>query len=131
MWSIQLGLSTGLLGCKAWVAETTLVLPRWSRTDQDDFISAETPFGNPVIQYKNFPQKLKRQDVVLRRVLKDGVTNKLTPNWEGSFKIVEEVGKGACCNYLLVVHVLFYTHFVLCFFSIPNPQWLDTVPHNT
>ncbi|RDX60378.1 hypothetical protein CR513_61486, partial [Mucuna pruriens] len=44
MWSIQLGLSTGLLGCKAWVAETTLVLPRWSRTDQDDFISAETPF---------------------------------------------------------------------------------------
>ncbi|RDY01008.1 hypothetical protein CR513_15720, partial [Mucuna pruriens] len=34
------------------------------------------------------------QHLVLKRVLKDGVSNKLTPNQEGPYRIVEEVGRG-------------------------------------
>ncbi|RDX87884.1 hypothetical protein CR513_30585, partial [Mucuna pruriens] len=43
-------LFTGLLGCKAWTAETTLVRPRWSRTGRDDFISAETPLLTLILE---------------------------------------------------------------------------------
>ncbi|RDY03665.1 hypothetical protein CR513_12733, partial [Mucuna pruriens] len=46
----------------------------------------------PGIQQKIIPRELKKQDLVLRRVLKDSTTNKLIPNWEGSYKIIEEVG---------------------------------------
>ncbi|RDX68561.1 hypothetical protein CR513_52434, partial [Mucuna pruriens] len=45
-----------------------------------------TKTSSPTIQYKG--------DLVLRRVLKDNTSNKLTPNWEGPYKIIEEVGKG-------------------------------------
>ncbi|RDX88645.1 hypothetical protein CR513_29737, partial [Mucuna pruriens] len=38
---------------------------------------------------------LHKGDFVLKRVMKDGTTNKLTPNWEGHLKIIEIVGKGA------------------------------------
>ncbi|RDX72772.1 hypothetical protein CR513_47689, partial [Mucuna pruriens] len=38
---------------------------------------------------KVFPQKLKKGDLVLRRTLKDGITNKLTPKWEGPYIIME------------------------------------------
>ncbi|RDX76097.1 hypothetical protein CR513_43950, partial [Mucuna pruriens] len=34
-------------------------------------------------------------DLILKRTLKDGVTNKLTPNWEGPYIITKEVGKRA------------------------------------
>ncbi|RDX80100.1 hypothetical protein CR513_39388, partial [Mucuna pruriens] len=44
---------------------------------------------------KVFPQKLKKQDLVLKRVFKDKTSNKLTPNWEGPYRIEDEVGKGA------------------------------------
>ncbi|RDX87964.1 hypothetical protein CR513_30498, partial [Mucuna pruriens] len=37
----------------------------------------------------------KKGDLVLRRTLKEVATNKLTPNWEGLFKVSEEVGQGA------------------------------------
>ncbi|RDX75380.1 hypothetical protein CR513_44744, partial [Mucuna pruriens] len=44
---------------------------------------------------KVFPRKLKKQDLVLKRVLRDNTNNKLTLNWEGPYRIIEEVGKGA------------------------------------
>ncbi|RDX95507.1 hypothetical protein CR513_21963, partial [Mucuna pruriens] len=44
---------------------------------------------------KVFPRKLKKQDLVLRKVLRNSSSNKLTLNWEDPYIIVEEVGKGA------------------------------------
>ncbi|RDX65084.1 hypothetical protein CR513_56289, partial [Mucuna pruriens] len=40
-------------------------------------------------------EKLKKGDLFLKRTLKDGATNKLTPNWEGPYRITKELGKGA------------------------------------
>ncbi|RDX87101.1 hypothetical protein CR513_31466, partial [Mucuna pruriens] len=34
-------------------------------------------------------------DLVLRRTLMGAATNKLMPNWEGPFRVREEVGQGA------------------------------------
>ncbi|RDX69386.1 hypothetical protein CR513_51500, partial [Mucuna pruriens] len=42
-----------------------------------------------------FPIKLKKHDLVLKRVLKDNTSNKLTPNWEGPYRLIKEVGCGA------------------------------------
>ncbi|RDX73626.1 Tf2-6, partial [Mucuna pruriens] len=42
-----------------------------------------------------FPRKLQKHDLVLKRFLKDSTSNKLTPNWEGPYRVVEEVGHGA------------------------------------
>ncbi|RDX89907.1 hypothetical protein CR513_28302, partial [Mucuna pruriens] len=36
-----------------------------------------------------------RADLVLRKITRTMDNNKLTPNWEGSFRIIEDVGKGA------------------------------------
>ncbi|RDX73439.1 hypothetical protein CR513_46952, partial [Mucuna pruriens] len=44
---------------------------------------------------KVFPRKLKNGDLVLRRVLKDSTSNKLTPNWEDPYRIIEEIRKDA------------------------------------
>ncbi|RDX82659.1 Tf2-9, partial [Mucuna pruriens] len=41
------------------------------------------------------PRRFKVADLVLRRVTRKGEANKLTPPWEGPFKITEEVGRGA------------------------------------
>ncbi|RDX83979.1 hypothetical protein CR513_35035, partial [Mucuna pruriens] len=35
------------------------------------------------------------QDLVLRKITRTVDNNKLTPDWEGPFKVIEEVGKGA------------------------------------
>ncbi|RDX71777.1 hypothetical protein CR513_48826, partial [Mucuna pruriens] len=42
-----------------------------------------------------FSRKLKEQDLVLKDVLKDGASNKLTSNWERPYRIAQEVRKGA------------------------------------
>ncbi|RDY11216.1 hypothetical protein CR513_04159, partial [Mucuna pruriens] len=42
-----------------------------------------------------FPHPLRQGDLVLRRVLKEATTNKLTPNWEGPYRVREDVGHGA------------------------------------
>ncbi|RDX90659.1 hypothetical protein CR513_27454, partial [Mucuna pruriens] len=51
--------------------------------------------GGTMIQSKGLSQKAQKEDLVLRRVLRNNTSNKLTPNWEGPYRIVEEVGKGA------------------------------------
>ncbi|RDX87972.1 hypothetical protein CR513_30496, partial [Mucuna pruriens] len=35
-----------------------------------------------------FPRPLQKGDLVLKRILKGVATNKLTPNWEGPFRLV-------------------------------------------
>ncbi|RDX60272.1 hypothetical protein CR513_61600, partial [Mucuna pruriens] len=42
-----------------------------------------------------FPQPFRKDNLVLRRVLRNTTSNKLSPNWEGPFRILEEVGQGA------------------------------------
>ncbi|RDX80124.1 hypothetical protein CR513_39378, partial [Mucuna pruriens] len=39
--------------------------------------------------------KASKDNLVLRRVLRNVVSNKLNPNWEGQYIIVEEVDQGA------------------------------------
>ncbi|RDY10105.1 hypothetical protein CR513_05436, partial [Mucuna pruriens] len=39
-----------------------------------------------------FPRPIRKDDLVLRRTLMGAPTNKLTPNWEGLFRVREEVG---------------------------------------
>ncbi|RDX72157.1 hypothetical protein CR513_48391, partial [Mucuna pruriens] len=41
------------------------------------------------------PRRFRTTDLVLRRVTRKGEVNKLTPLWEGPFRILEEVGGGA------------------------------------
>ncbi|RDX58231.1 Pro-Pol polyprotein, partial [Mucuna pruriens] len=41
------------------------------------------------------PCKYHPQDLVLRKVTRSSNSNKLTPNWEGPFRVIEEVGRGA------------------------------------
>ncbi|RDX77401.1 Retrovirus-related Pol polyprotein from transposon 17.6, partial [Mucuna pruriens] len=41
------------------------------------------------------PRKYHPQDLVLRKVTRSSNSNKLTPNWEGPFRVTEEVGRGA------------------------------------
>ncbi|RDX85849.1 Retrovirus-related Pol polyprotein from transposon opus, partial [Mucuna pruriens] len=38
-----------------------------------------------------FPRKLKKGNLILRTVLKDNASNKLKPNWEVPYRIIEEV----------------------------------------
>ncbi|RDX95389.1 hypothetical protein CR513_22089, partial [Mucuna pruriens] len=38
-----------------------------------------------------FPRSIQKDDLVLRRILKGAATNKLTPNWEGPFRVREEL----------------------------------------
>ncbi|RDX96223.1 hypothetical protein CR513_21144, partial [Mucuna pruriens] len=40
-------------------------------------------------------QKFKNQDHILRKLCRNTNANKCIPNWEGPFKIMDEVGKGA------------------------------------
>ncbi|RDX60620.1 hypothetical protein CR513_61220, partial [Mucuna pruriens] len=40
-------------------------------------------------------RQFKSQDLVLRKICRIADSNKLTPNWEGPYKIVEDIGKGA------------------------------------
>ncbi|RDY08357.1 hypothetical protein CR513_07415, partial [Mucuna pruriens] len=44
---------------------------------------------------KLIPRRFNVADLVLRRVTRRGECNKLSPPWEGPFRITEEVGKGA------------------------------------
>ncbi|RDX77430.1 Tf2-9, partial [Mucuna pruriens] len=46
---------------------------------------------------KLIPRRFSVADLVLRRVTRRGEYNKLSPLWEGPFRIIEEVGKGAYC----------------------------------
>ncbi|RDX84069.1 hypothetical protein CR513_34936, partial [Mucuna pruriens] len=39
-----------------------------------------------------FPCPIRKGDLVLRRTLMGATMNKLTPNWEGPFRVQEEVG---------------------------------------
>ncbi|RDX88585.1 Pro-Pol polyprotein, partial [Mucuna pruriens] len=41
------------------------------------------------------PRNFKPQDLVLRKIVQKAENNKLTPSWEGPFRIKEEVGRGA------------------------------------
>ncbi|RDX92426.1 hypothetical protein CR513_25443, partial [Mucuna pruriens] len=41
------------------------------------------------------PRSFKPQDLVLRKVVQKAENNKLTPKWEGPFRIKREVGQGA------------------------------------
>ncbi|RDX93783.1 Tf2-8, partial [Mucuna pruriens] len=41
------------------------------------------------------PRNFKPQDLVLRKVVQKAENNKLTPSWEGPFRVKEEVGRGA------------------------------------
>ncbi|RDX87272.1 hypothetical protein CR513_31290, partial [Mucuna pruriens] len=47
-----------------------------------------------VKEYATKARALKKGDLILKRTLKDGATNKITHIWEGPYKIVE-VGKEA------------------------------------
>ncbi|RDX94114.1 hypothetical protein CR513_23547, partial [Mucuna pruriens] len=40
---------------------------------------------------KVFLRTFIKRDLVLENMLKDGTTNKLTPNWKGTFRIIEVV----------------------------------------
>ncbi|KAJ1420754.1 hypothetical protein SESBI_14163 [Sesbania bispinosa] len=40
-------------------------------------------------------RKLRVGDLVLRKTIKDGSSNKFTPNWDGPFRIREDIGRGA------------------------------------
>ncbi|KAJ1400256.1 Ribonuclease H superfamily [Sesbania bispinosa] len=51
---------------------------------------AERRYNSKVV-----PRKLKVGDLVLRRAARDSSTNKLTPNWDGPFRIREDIGRGA------------------------------------
>ncbi|RDX93273.1 Gag-Pol polyprotein, partial [Mucuna pruriens] len=42
-----------------------------------------------------FPCPIRKDDLVLRRTLMGVDTNKLTPKWEGPFRVREEVGQGS------------------------------------
>ncbi|RDX96007.1 hypothetical protein CR513_21386, partial [Mucuna pruriens] len=42
-----------------------------------------------------FPRPIRKDGLVLRMTLMGAATNKLTPNWEGLFRVREEVGHGA------------------------------------
>ncbi|RDX80199.1 Tf2-6, partial [Mucuna pruriens] len=44
---------------------------------------------------KIVPRSFKTRDLVLRKVTQKAESNKLTPTWEGPYRIVEEVGRGA------------------------------------
>ncbi|RDX69754.1 hypothetical protein CR513_51085, partial [Mucuna pruriens] len=44
---------------------------------------------------KVFPRNIKTGDLVLKRITLGTDRNKLTPYWEGPFRIIEEVGQGA------------------------------------
>ncbi|KAJ1398050.1 hypothetical protein SESBI_31388 [Sesbania bispinosa] len=50
-------------------------------------LRAEKKYNSRVV-----PRKLKTGDLVLRRTLRDVSSNKLTPNWDGPFRVREEVG---------------------------------------
>ncbi|RDX64539.1 hypothetical protein CR513_56893, partial [Mucuna pruriens] len=41
------------------------------------------------------PRQFKCQDLVLRRITRTADYNKLTPNWEGPFRVIANVGRGA------------------------------------
>ncbi|KAJ1396654.1 hypothetical protein SESBI_32408 [Sesbania bispinosa] len=43
---------------------------------------------------KVIPRKLRAGDLVLRTV-RNALTNKLTPNWDGPYRVREELGRGA------------------------------------
>ncbi|RDX98079.1 hypothetical protein CR513_19062, partial [Mucuna pruriens] len=40
------------------------------------------------------PQQFKSHNLVLRKIMQTADSNKLTPIWEGLFRITQEVGKG-------------------------------------
>ncbi|RDX98463.1 hypothetical protein CR513_18615, partial [Mucuna pruriens] len=40
---------------------------------------------------------MRHQDLLLRKISRTIDSNKLTPNWEGPYRIAEDVGKGAYC----------------------------------
>ncbi|RDX83491.1 hypothetical protein CR513_35583, partial [Mucuna pruriens] len=44
---------------------------------------------------KLLSRQFKCQDLVLRKITRTTDDNKLTPNWEGPFRVVENVGRGA------------------------------------
>lgn len=44
---------------------------------------------------KVLPRSFVAGDLVLRRIHRNGSTGKLGANWEGPFRIKEEIGKGA------------------------------------
>ncbi|RDX78359.1 Tf2-9, partial [Mucuna pruriens] len=44
---------------------------------------------------KVIPRNFKPQDLVLRRTVHKAESNKLTPKWEGPFRVKKEVGRGA------------------------------------
>ncbi|RDX78898.1 Tf2-6, partial [Mucuna pruriens] len=44
---------------------------------------------------RTIPRKFHPQDLILRKVTRTTNSNKLTLNWEGPFRVVEEVGRGA------------------------------------
>ncbi|RDX69112.1 hypothetical protein CR513_51812, partial [Mucuna pruriens] len=115
---ILIGLRRRLKEAKGrWVQELPQIL--WLYHTTPHFVTQEMPFrltygtdvevreiahvkefaakARAVKRYdaKVFPQKLKRKDLVLERVLNDDTTNKLIANWEGLFKIAEEIGRGA------------------------------------
>ncbi|KAJ1412777.1 hypothetical protein SESBI_20212 [Sesbania bispinosa] len=41
------------------------------------------------------PRRLRARDLVLKRSVRDALTNKLTPNWDGPYRVSEEFGRGA------------------------------------
>ncbi|RDX97278.1 hypothetical protein CR513_19963, partial [Mucuna pruriens] len=43
------------------------------------------------------PRKFEAGDLVLREITQKVETNKLTPAWDGPFRVLEEVGQGAYC----------------------------------
>ncbi|RDX88246.1 hypothetical protein CR513_30184, partial [Mucuna pruriens] len=44
---------------------------------------------------KVIPRNFSPQDLVLRKMIYKAENNKLTPKWEGPFRIRKEVGRGA------------------------------------
>ncbi|RDX96551.1 hypothetical protein CR513_20784, partial [Mucuna pruriens] len=41
------------------------------------------------------PRRFNIVDLVLRKITRKGESNKLSPLWEGPFRVIEEVGRGA------------------------------------
>ncbi|RDX69653.1 hypothetical protein CR513_51205, partial [Mucuna pruriens] len=73
--------------------------PRTRRSYEQTLTYFKKPEGLHTVtqRYKTkvFLRKLKKQDLVLRRVLKDIASNKLTLNWKGPCRIIEKVRRGA------------------------------------
>ncbi|RDY09022.1 hypothetical protein CR513_06681, partial [Mucuna pruriens] len=44
---------------------------------------------------KVIPRKFKAGDLVLKKITMTASKNKLTPFWEGPFRVIDEVGQGA------------------------------------